>query len=246
MVAAGKKAAPEVEWLHQDLGAWQPAQKYDVIYSNAALHWLPDHAGLFPALMEKVEPGGILAVQMPRNFGAPSHLLIARNRAERTMAQPGRASGNAAAGRAKPAFYHDLLAPLSAQHRHLGDRVSPGPGRRKSGQGMDQGHLADALSGRPARATRKRRSKRPMASALRRPIRRIRRARRCFRSGDCSWWRSARADAGIAMRHDGCRQMTAWRDGRESAAITAALGSTRDRCQFGLGLVVRRRLCCHY
>ena len=27
--------------------------------------------------MEKVEPGGILAVQMPRNFGAPSHLLIA-------------------------------------------------------------------------------------------------------------------------------------------------------------------------
>ena len=77
MVAAGKKAAPEVEWLHQDLGSWQPAQKYDVIYSNAALHWLPDHASLFPSLMEKVEPGGILAVQMPRNFGAPSHLLIA-------------------------------------------------------------------------------------------------------------------------------------------------------------------------
>ena len=46
MVAAGKKAAPEVEWLHQDLGSWQPAQKYDVIYSNAALHWLPDHARL--------------------------------------------------------------------------------------------------------------------------------------------------------------------------------------------------------
>src|SRR5674476_1242842 len=61
MVAAGKKAAPEVEWLHQDLGSWHPAQKYDLIYSNAALHWLPDHAGLFLALMEKVEPGGILA-----------------------------------------------------------------------------------------------------------------------------------------------------------------------------------------
>jgi trans-aconitate 2-methyltransferase len=77
MVAAGKKAAPEVEWLHQDLGSWHPAHKYDLIYSNAALHWLPDHASLFPSLMEKVEPGGILAVQMPRNFGAPSHLLIA-------------------------------------------------------------------------------------------------------------------------------------------------------------------------
>jgi len=77
MVAAGKTAAPEVEWLHQDLGSWHPAHKYDLIYSNAALHWLPDHGRLFPSLLEKVEPGGILAVQMPRNFGAPSHLLIA-------------------------------------------------------------------------------------------------------------------------------------------------------------------------
>src|SRR3984893_17896855 len=86
MVAAGKKTAPELEWLHQDLGSWHPAQKYDLIYSNAALHWLSDHGRLFPSLMEKVEPGGILAVQMPRNFGAPSHLLIA----ETALNRPGR------------------------------------------------------------------------------------------------------------------------------------------------------------
>jgi trans-aconitate 2-methyltransferase len=77
MVAAGRKAAPEIEWLHQDLGSWRPAEKLDLIYSNAALHWLPDHAGFFPSLMQMVKPAGILAVQMPRNFGAPSHLLIA-------------------------------------------------------------------------------------------------------------------------------------------------------------------------
>ena len=73
MVAAGRKAAPEVEWLQQDLGSWHPTQRYDLIYSNAALHWLPDHATLFASLMEKIEPDGILAVQMPHNFGAPSH-----------------------------------------------------------------------------------------------------------------------------------------------------------------------------
>src|SRR5664279_4170999 len=33
MVAAGRKAAPEVEWLQQDLGAWQPANRCNVIYS---------------------------------------------------------------------------------------------------------------------------------------------------------------------------------------------------------------------
>lgn len=112
MVAAGKKAAPEVEWLHQDLGSWQPAHTYDVIYSNAALHWLPDHERLFPSLMGKVEPGGILAVQMPRNFDAPSHLLIAetalngpwRSRVEHLVTPP---------PVRKPGFYHSLLAPQS-------------------------------------------------------------------------------------------------------------------------------------
>jgi trans-aconitate 2-methyltransferase len=112
MVAAGKKAAPEVEWQHQDLGSWNPSHGLDLIYSNAALHWLPDHAGLFPSLMEKVVPGGVLAVQMPRNFGAPSHLLIAetalngpwRSQLEHLVTPPPVEA---------PAFYHGLLAPLS-------------------------------------------------------------------------------------------------------------------------------------
>src|ERR1700755_1772237 len=54
MVAAGKQAAHAIDWLQQDLASWQPAQAYDLIYSNAALHWLPDHDRLFPALMAKV------------------------------------------------------------------------------------------------------------------------------------------------------------------------------------------------
>jgi trans-aconitate 2-methyltransferase len=112
MVAAGKKAAAEVEWLHQDLGSWRPQQQYDLIYSNAALHWLPDHGRLFPSLMEKVKPGGILAVQMPRNFAAPSHLLIGetalngpwRAKVEHLVTPPPVEA---------PGFYHDLLAPQS-------------------------------------------------------------------------------------------------------------------------------------
>lgn len=112
MVAAGRKAAGEVEWVQEDLGRWHPAQKFDVIYSNAALQWLPDHVHLFPALMEKLAPGGVLAVQMPRNFTAPSHLLIAetalngpwRSKVEKLVTPPP-VEG--------PAFYHDLLAPQS-------------------------------------------------------------------------------------------------------------------------------------
>jgi trans-aconitate 2-methyltransferase len=113
MVAAGRKAAPDVEWSHEDLGHWSPAGQYDLIYSNAALHWLPDHAALFPSLMEKVARGGILAVQMPRNFTAPSHVLIGetaldgpwRSKVEHLVTPPPVEA---------PAFYHDLLSPMSA------------------------------------------------------------------------------------------------------------------------------------
>ena len=38
---------------------------YDLIFSNACLHWIPDHVKLFPKLMTKLNDGGILAVQMP-------------------------------------------------------------------------------------------------------------------------------------------------------------------------------------
>src|SRR5262249_17503736 len=48
-----------------------------VIYSNAAVHWLADHQKLLPRLMEQLEPGGTLAVQMPRNHRAHSHTAMA-------------------------------------------------------------------------------------------------------------------------------------------------------------------------
>lgn len=52
----------------------------DLIYSNAALHWCyAQHSTLFPHLLSQLRPaGGILAVQMPNNFGEPSHLLMRR------------------------------------------------------------------------------------------------------------------------------------------------------------------------
>src|ERR1700761_8791542 len=58
MVAGGRKAAPDVEWQHADLASWQPSKQYDLVYSNAALHWLPDHVALFPKVMNSVAPGG--------------------------------------------------------------------------------------------------------------------------------------------------------------------------------------------
>jgi len=47
----------------------------DLLFSNAALHWLPDHHLLFPRLLNLVAAGGQIAIQMPHNFDHPSHSI---------------------------------------------------------------------------------------------------------------------------------------------------------------------------
>jgi trans-aconitate 2-methyltransferase len=55
---------------------------YDLIFSNAALHWVPDHAALLPRLCALLAPGGQLAVQVPVNEGHASHQEAAATAAE--------------------------------------------------------------------------------------------------------------------------------------------------------------------
>jgi trans-aconitate 2-methyltransferase len=76
MLASAKTRSATINWQLVDLAGWRATQRYDLVFSNAALHWLTDHAGLFARLADAVAPGGVLAVQMPGNFSAPSHRLM--------------------------------------------------------------------------------------------------------------------------------------------------------------------------
>jgi trans-aconitate 2-methyltransferase len=114
MLAAAAKEDPGVKWEQGDLTAWRPETPVEVIYSNAALHWAGDHDALFPRLVDCLAPGGALAVQMPRNFAQPSHTSMSDAAAEGPWAATlARVQRNAPV--AEPAFYYDLLAPLSAR-----------------------------------------------------------------------------------------------------------------------------------
>ena len=75
---------PPPESLHfevADLAGWAPPAPLDVLISNAALHWVPDHDALLRRLVAKLAPGGVLAFQVPANFEAPSHRHIDEVRA---------------------------------------------------------------------------------------------------------------------------------------------------------------------
>ncbi|MFE4057804.1 trans-aconitate 2-methyltransferase [Streptomyces sp. NPDC059096] len=60
-----------------DATRWTPDEPYDLIVSNAALQWVPDHTGSFAAWTDALTPGGTFAFQVPGNFTAPSHTLLA-------------------------------------------------------------------------------------------------------------------------------------------------------------------------
>ncbi len=77
MLAEARANGPDIRWVHQDIAAWTPDEAADLIFSNAALHWLDGHETLFARLIGCLNAGGELAVQMPRNAHAPSHRAIA-------------------------------------------------------------------------------------------------------------------------------------------------------------------------
>jgi trans-aconitate 2-methyltransferase len=73
------KATPS-DTLHFQLGdiaTFQSDRPFDLIFSNAALHWLPDHEHLFARLATLLAPNGQLAVQIPANHDHPSHRIAA-------------------------------------------------------------------------------------------------------------------------------------------------------------------------
>src|SRR5262249_40623535 len=65
-----------IRWVEADLRSWTPPEKVALVFSNAVLQWVDHHESLFPRLMGMLMPGGVLAVQMPRNFDQPSHVLM--------------------------------------------------------------------------------------------------------------------------------------------------------------------------
>jgi trans-aconitate 2-methyltransferase len=115
MLEKAKAVPSSVEWRRLDIATWEPGTAPDLIYSNAVLHWLPDHGSLFPRLAAALAPGGVLAVQMPLSWDEPSHRLMRRvldgaggpplgsEELRRRMATPPVAD---------PEWYHDLLRPV--------------------------------------------------------------------------------------------------------------------------------------
>jgi len=114
MLDAARSAHPDWTWQFGDIATWTPLAPCDVVFSNAALQWVPDHARVLPHLMTQVAPGGVLAVQIPAHLNSPVHqamLAVARDPAWRDRIH----AATTAISVESPSVYYDLLQPLASR-----------------------------------------------------------------------------------------------------------------------------------
>jgi trans-aconitate 2-methyltransferase len=109
MIQAARQAFPDQNWRLADVSHWTPSEPVGLVYSNAALQWLPNHRSLVPRLFSLVAAGGALAFQIPSgNFATVRKLIhdISHEPAwSDRMDAPRRALTMES-----PVFYYDALA----------------------------------------------------------------------------------------------------------------------------------------
>lgn len=78
MLEAARKKYPDIEFIicdaSRDLG--RLCGKFDIVFSNACIQWVPDHHKLLREMMSLLKEGGELAVQIPMNYDEPIHKII--------------------------------------------------------------------------------------------------------------------------------------------------------------------------
>jgi trans-aconitate 2-methyltransferase len=112
MIEAARSTHPELSWVLSGIEEWEPTQRFDVVFSNAALQWVPDHGPLVQRLMAAVAPGGALAFQIPaRRYALVQELM--REVADDPEWRDRMTAPAAELTMQEPSFYYDRLAPLA-------------------------------------------------------------------------------------------------------------------------------------
>ena len=114
MIAQARSGCPQGTWIVADLADWEPGPPGEVLFSNAALQWLPEHGRLLPRLLKLVAPGGCLAVQRPARGSTlfRSSILSVARRPRWRDAMSG--AGDALTLQA-PEYYYDLCTGAGAR-----------------------------------------------------------------------------------------------------------------------------------
>lgn len=116
MLSLARKLNSKIDWVQADLSTSRFSKPADLIFSNSTLHWLQNHEKLFPYLAKNLNQNGVLAIQMPNNFQAPSHeciIEVAKNQRWQKKLLPILIFDTAKLLPVhEPQFYYNALAPI--------------------------------------------------------------------------------------------------------------------------------------
>jgi trans-aconitate 2-methyltransferase len=119
---AAAHASNSVSFERGDIADWR-GDGEDIVFSNAALHWIPDHPAVLARWSEGLNHRAQLAVQVPANADHPSHLVAAELASEwlGTGAPPDPVAEHVLA----PEAYAELLDQLGFERQHVCLQIYP-------------------------------------------------------------------------------------------------------------------------
>ena len=120
--------SPTVRFEHGDIADWTGERDHDVVFANAALHWVPDHRAVLGRWAAALRPGGQLAVQVPANADHHSHLAsaaVADSEPFRSAMGGDVPPDPVAANVLRPEEYAELLFELGFGEQHVRLQVYP-------------------------------------------------------------------------------------------------------------------------
>lgn len=78
MLEKARHVNPDLDFIFLDISGNlnEVTEKFDIVFSNACIQWISNHKELLPKLMTLLNPGGILAIQIPMQKEHPVHMII--------------------------------------------------------------------------------------------------------------------------------------------------------------------------
>ena len=76
MIKKAKQDYPDQEWILSDALTYDYKIKYDIVFSNAAIQWIPNHEDLLKKFHRMLSNNGLIAVHIPLFWDMPLGNII--------------------------------------------------------------------------------------------------------------------------------------------------------------------------
>jgi trans-aconitate 2-methyltransferase len=109
MLSKARRRLSDLTFEEADIATWWPGERFDLIFANDVLQWLPHQQRILTRLVSFLNHGGCLAVQVPDSADDPSRRLMEDVASDGSWAEKLSATSVTEAGSASIDRYYECL-----------------------------------------------------------------------------------------------------------------------------------------